>query len=197
MLQLEFGYVQFSLEDKEVLTRLVESAKENILVEVGCWTGNSTSIIAANAKKRGVKCHVVDWFKGNEGTRLTDLAKIDDVKSIFQANMIALGLNDNIVLYDEPSVTAAKKFADNSISFLFIDADHRYSGIKADLNAWYRKVKVGGIICGHDFNSHAYDEKYIETDCVNGVHHGVTKAVREFFQEDFSVDGRIWNKIKK
>ena len=65
--------------------------------------------------------------------------------------------------------------------FIFIDADHRYSQLSKDIKNFYPKVRHGGLLCGHDFNSGEYDEKYIEEDFVGGIHHGVTKAVVDRF----------------
>jgi predicted O-methyltransferase YrrM len=50
-----------------------------------------------------------------------------------------------------PSVEASKLYADNSLDFVFIDANHSYEFVKDDINAWYPKVKKGGILAGHDY----------------------------------------------
>lgn len=62
---------------------------------------------------------------------------------------------------------AAKKFEDKSLDFIFIDADHSYSGVKKDIDAWYPKVKMGGLISGHDIDmvdvKRAVDEEFGST----------------------------------
>ena len=50
------------------------------------------------------------------------------------------------------SVEAAKGIRDESLDFVFIDADHSYEGCLADILAWTPKIKIGGMIAGHDFN---------------------------------------------
>jgi len=40
----------------------------------------------------------------------------------------------------------------NKLDFVYIDGNHYYDFVKKDLEAYYPKVRVGGMICGHDFN---------------------------------------------
>jgi predicted alpha/beta hydrolase family esterase len=39
------------------------------------------------------------------------------------------------------------------LDFVFIDADHKYESVKADIAAWLPKVRPGGHIAGHDYHS--------------------------------------------
>lgn len=50
------------------------------------------------------------------------------------------------------SAKAAKKVPDNSLDFVFIDADHSYKGCKRDIKAWRPKLKTGGWLMGHDYH---------------------------------------------
>ena len=46
---------------------------------------------------------------------------------------------------------AAKQVPDNSLDFVFIDADHAYKSVVRDIEDWKPKVKKGGYITGHDY----------------------------------------------
>jgi len=70
----------------------------------------------------------------------------------------------------KPSIEAAKDIPDESLDFVFIDADHSYAGCKSDILAWYPKVKKGGLFGGHDYENTEFKE------------FGVTQAVNEFTQ---------------
>ena len=69
--------------------------------------------------------------------------------------------------HKEYSVDGAKLFDDSSVDLVFIDANHTYEHVKEDIEAWYPKIRDGGILSGHDFN---------------GDFPGVEKAVREYFE---------------
>jgi hypothetical protein len=49
------------------------------------------------------------------------------------------------------SVEASKEFEDGSLDFVYIDGNHEYAQTVADISAWDRKVRVGGIVAGHDY----------------------------------------------
>lgn len=49
------------------------------------------------------------------------------------------------------SVEVAKDIPDESLDFVYIDANHEYAKVVEDIAAWEPKVKVGGIIAGHDY----------------------------------------------
>ncbi|CAE8605628.1 unnamed protein product, partial [Polarella glacialis] len=51
----------------------------------------------------------------------------------------------------QSSVEAAQWLGRNSLDMVFIDGDHRYESVLVDINAWWPKVKPGGILAGHDF----------------------------------------------
>jgi len=80
---------------------------------------------------------------------------------------------DRSVIIRELSVAASKLFQDDSLDFVFLDAAHDYENIKKDLEAWYPKIKKGGIFCGHD---------YLDSDptAANNSEFGVKSAVDEF-----------------
>lgn len=50
------------------------------------------------------------------------------------------------------TLSAAELVVDESLDFIFIDADHRESFVRADIAAWVPKVRKEGMIFGHDCN---------------------------------------------
>jgi len=57
----------------------------------------------------------------------------------------------NATIIREDSRTAHAKVKDESLDFVYIDANHTFWYVLADIANWYPKVKPGGIIAGHDY----------------------------------------------
>lgn len=53
------------------------------------------------------------------------------------------------------SVEAAEQI-NEPLDFVYIDGDHSYEGIRADLEAWFPLIREGGIIAGHDYGQPAF-----------------------------------------
>ena len=45
---------------------------------------------------------------------------------------------------------AALVVPDSSVDFVFVDADHTEEAVARDIAAWTPKVRLGGLIAGHD-----------------------------------------------
>jgi hypothetical protein len=54
----------------------------------------------------------------------------------------------------EASPGAAAHFADESLDFAFLDGNHLYESVQADILAWWPKIKRGGLLTGHDYGVH-------------------------------------------
>jgi glycosyltransferase involved in cell wall biosynthesis len=75
------------------------------------------------------------------------------------------------------SKEAASKIQDESLDFVFIDADHSYTGVLADLKLWASKVRKGGLICGHDY-AHPYFPQWGVTQAVNEYAASISRSVQ-------------------
>jgi len=68
---------------------------------------------------------------------------------------------------------------DDSLDFVYIDADHSYEGCMRDLKWWAPKVRQGGIIAGHDYQyppvKKAVDQFFIEHE----VYHNSAEPTKE------------------
>lgn len=71
---------------------------------------------------------------------------------------------------------AVSDVPDGLLDFVFIDANHSYPHVRQDIKLWYPKVRKGGLVSGHDYN----------TDRPKRFS-GVIKAVKQYFGDDFKV----------
>ena len=51
------------------------------------------------------------------------------------------------------SFNAAQNIKNESLDFVYIDADHSYNAVLSDMILWYPKIRKKGIISGHDFTT--------------------------------------------
>ena len=61
------------------------------------------------------------------------------------------GFEDRAIMVRATSEIASEMFNDESLDFVYIDANHAYDYVVQDIELWYPKVKKGGFICGHDY----------------------------------------------
>ena len=132
------GWFTFPNLYKQVVEKQQSEAH---FVEVGSMQGQSACYMAVEIinSNKNIKFDCVDtWGTGGSAKYKRFLKNTKSVQSI--VNPIRL-----------TSTEASNLYADNSLDFVFIDANHSYKFIKDDIKHWYPKVKKGGILAGHDY----------------------------------------------
>ncbi len=122
-----------------------------IFVELGSWMGKSTRVIASTIPY-GFKLYAVDtWEDSQEKERQTDHPNMTKIFEVFLSNSIIKRVAHKIHPIRMTTDEAAKVF-DQTIDFLFIDADNSYKSVYNDITNWYPKLSRKGLICGDDLN---------------------------------------------
>ena len=192
---------QFYYQDALVLDRLIsEYAKPDMVVfEVGSYTGRTSLTMLPYIHLMEGMLYCVDWFRGNPGAEavINSSYQENNILDTFLNNISENGFEDYTTVLVGTSSDVAQIVAPESVDFIFIDADHRYSHIRNDILSWYPKLKPGGLICGHDLDGHLAELDYSrviaesESDVADGYHYGVIRAVYEFFP-DVKNEGTLW-----
>lgn len=113
--------------------------------EIGVQAGiYSECLMKANPES---KLYCIDAWTETSGRGWNKQKEINHFKQ--QATQRLSGYPCTII--QKWSVEAAQDFKDESLDFVYIDADHSLTSVMADLNAWVPKVRIGGVISGHDY----------------------------------------------
>ena len=165
---------------------MIEKAQDGAhFVEIGAYYGQSTAFMAVAILNSGkkIKFDVIDTWAGDNSSEYKDgqwghelVIHGDKIFKQFKENLKPVENYYNPIRMD--SIKAAELYPDHSLDFVFIDGAHDYDFVKADIEAWLPKVKVGGYIGGHD---------YIEPD-----HLDVVRVVNQFFGKNKTIMHRSW-----
>jgi predicted O-methyltransferase YrrM len=124
--------------------------KEESIVELGSFKGRSTICIAKGATDgHGAKVYAVDPHSGSSAEYVRSYGEGDTFKE-FSENIQKAGVSSFVTSVREPSLTAARTFAGGPIGLLFIDASHELTAVTQDFEAWFPKLKEGGMVAFHD-----------------------------------------------
>lgn len=136
-------------------------------VEVGVWKGRSICYFAEWCRILGkdIKIFGVDMFGGNFG-RGDGLKWADDTIDTVRENLNIAGVGDMVTLYKADSAAGAALFEDNSLDFVWLDADHTFRNLCRELISWSPKVKNGGILAGHDWDKNTHPDVQRALDAI-------------------------------
>lgn len=88
------------------------------------------------------------------------------------------------------STVDASKIINSQVDYVYVDARHDYCGVTEDIQTWWKLLKPGGIMAGHDFED-VDDVKKISPSqdwsvCSNGsIRQGAVRgAVNDFFRRE-------------
>jgi MMP 1-O-methyltransferase len=148
--------------EREEAQLLFELARDAValgrIVELGSFCGRSSIVLAAALTSAGdARLMCVDTFEGSAehqpGAAYFDPETAANGKvntfPLFQRNLERAGLSTLVDAARSSSLAAAETMQD-PIGMLFVDADHSYAGVRADLDAWEPKVAPRGWIVLHD-----------------------------------------------
>jgi predicted O-methyltransferase YrrM len=150
-----FAAIEGWISDIEgyVLYRLARDGEgEGAIVEIGSWMGKSTAWLAAGSMARGREpVHAVDTFEGSPEHQDTAVLRVEGTTyRRFTENLARVGVIDHVAPRVAASLDAAAGWDGRPIRLLFIDGDHSYAAVKADLEAWLPYVASGGYVVFDD-----------------------------------------------
>lgn len=129
---------------------LDEHALNGSGAEIGCAWGEFASQMLSTWK-HGKTYYMVDSWRRLPKDEYLENQDSNDYNSWYERCKKIAEEDNRVVLIRMKSVDASKCFKDESLDWVYIDAAHDFKNVTDDLNAWYHKVKLEGLIAGHDF----------------------------------------------
>jgi hypothetical protein len=115
--------------------------------EIGVWQGEFSEALCQGIPD--LHLFAVDpWVRYKDYHDYELRASLEAAREMAMARLAAFR---HVTIIPKFSLEAAEDIPDNSLDFVYIDANHGFEYVVADLAAWTKKVKPGGIISGHDY----------------------------------------------
>ena len=114
--------------------------------EVGVADGRYSEVLCNNIP--GLKLYAVDpYIAYDENSQDGNQQQQDKCRELAWSRLHKF---DVTFLYNM-SLDALNEVFDNSLDFVYIDANHKFDYAIMDIIGWSRKVRSGGIVAGHDY----------------------------------------------
>jgi hypothetical protein len=139
--------------------------------EIGVAGGHFSKQVLATWKSLS-KMYLIDaWKHFPDGYSDSCNLSAEVQEDRFQRVVLDLASNPKVEIIRAESPGIADKFANGTLDFIYLDANHSTKAVRADLDAWWSKLKPSGILAGHDYCDG------------NGEGYGVKPAVNAFASE--------------
>ncbi|MHA1695426.1 MAG: class I SAM-dependent methyltransferase [Candidatus Helarchaeota archaeon] len=139
------------MEIRKASRLVAENLKNNLIVaEIGVRGGQHAlgMLEILNIKRLYLVDHYQEYQ--DNGTFRDKRQQDEYYKEMFQNMRDKL---DKVVFITKPSKLASELFKNEYFDFIYIDACHEYKNVKEDIDCWYPKIKKGGYLGGHDYNT--------------------------------------------
>jgi predicted O-methyltransferase YrrM len=147
------------------------------IVEIGTWAGGSAVALALGCRDSGrASVYTFDPMVKSEARFNLETHGVQDLVTVFK-------------LYSREGAVSWPYLSSGSplIRLLWIDGDHQYEGVNADILHWKDYLEPGGTICFHDY-----------TENTPGVIRAVYEQVISSDQfHNFTRVGAIFSAVKR
>lgn len=110
-------------------------------IEIGTWTGGSAVILGEVCRVKDARLLCIDKFDPT----VIGAIPFDSVRKNLQGLPITYLMGD--------STQVVNLLMDNIADFIFIDGGHFMPVIEQDIIGYTPKLKVAGLLCGHDYTN--------------------------------------------
>lgn len=155
------------------------------ILEIGTHAGNYAEKIYQIFQKSSI--YLLDTWDSNN-TDFYYSSRPGLVEKAYEMTLNKFKDKKNVNIIKSDSTIAHKQFEDNFFDWIYIDGDHSYDGVKNDLQNWFKKLKINGILSGHDWDVDLNNQEFQKF--------GVQQALKEFLKNfDKSIELNLTNEI--
>lgn len=142
----------------DIYSEVVKNAQNGAhFVEVGTWLGRSAAymIVEIVNSHKNIKFDTVDNWLGSKEQPWPYEEVLSQCENHCAYDLFIKKMGPNVKyinnIHRMDSTEAANLYQDKSLDFVFIDACHTTDCVTTDLKAWFPKVKLKGVLAGHDY----------------------------------------------
>jgi len=151
---------------RPTIRAVMKTGKKNLLIlEIGVAEGINSKLIIENLPVR--KLWLIDSYKPyyQDGRLFTHYSRMEKEARTRLGKFIKN--NEVTFLKGRSQDKKIISLVPNNLDFVYVDGNHSYWAVKKDIENYYKKLKNGGIIGGHDF----YRMKLFlnEFNCLNHI----------------------------
>lgn len=146
-------WIVSKLTNREQLPCLIKHRLDKgVIVEIGTHQGLYS--LQLLKQSRGTVCCVDPWDNTSEEyieqARMLPTPSVDrrDDHKLTVERLQVFGGRARILKMT--SLQALGHFRDESVDLVYVDGDHSYESVLSDLTQWWRKIRSGGYLAGHD-----------------------------------------------
>lgn len=142
--------VKLNIDRVELIKQLGFNFANGNGVEVGSFKGEfAKEILEAWLGT----LYMIDVWRGL-GNEYLDASNHNIHKSAYADAMKSIeGHENRAIMIRTDSLNGSELFENESLDFVYIDANHAYDYVVQDIKLWYPKVKKSGYLLGHDYIS--------------------------------------------
>ncbi len=147
--------------DRRLFARLIDGLKYKIGAEIGVRYGHFSKYLLGHSELSLL--YSIDPWNWNEENDDPDASY-----RITQENLEPFGNRSKMIKAKNEDVLHL--FDTETFDFVYLDALHDYESVKRDIENWWKRLRVGGCLAGHDYHE--------------GDWPGVVRAVKEHTENE-------------
>lgn len=160
--------------------------------EVGVLWGGYTAIVLKEWNGRAYWC--VDLWAPQDARIYREKTDDMDYGKCYQQVQELATRDKRIIVARGLSHAVATMVPDDCLDFAFIDANHAYQAVLDDMETWWRKVKKGGVMGGHDYCRNTEWPNFCEV--IPAVPDWMREHAVDFVTDKGEGQGKSWWSVK-